>query len=143
MRVCVEPGCGALCETTRCATHTRAKDKSRGTRQQRGYDRAYDARRRADVQAMANGTVLSCWRCGEVVLPHDYSLGHCDDSKQVIHGAEHYHQCNQANARSLRLCPHESHGVKAPLPGYPGVATPRDRGLGVSYLRVPLNLNGR
>jgi len=82
---------------------------------------------------MANGNVLHCWRCGEVVLPHEYSLGHCDDTKAVIHGPEHYHRCNQANANSTRPCPHPSHSTPAPpwggtpsgdLPGTEGEGSP-------------------
>ncbi len=106
MKVCLEPGCPALTTTTRCTTHTRAKDKARGTRQERGYDATYDIRRAADTSAMAAGAVLICWRCQHVVLPHEYSLGHCDDDRRVIHGPEHLRQCNLA-ARGA--CPHPSH----------------------------------
>lgn len=107
MKVCAESGCPVLTKGTRCTTHTRGKDKARGTRQQRGYDAEYDARRRADMQALVQGVVLTCWRCGHVVPPHDYSLGHCDDDRSVIHGPEHLHGCNLANTRGG--CPHASH----------------------------------
>jgi len=109
LRVCAEPGCPALGQTTRCPDHTRQRDKARGTKQQRGYDAEYDARRKADVHAMQTGAVLTCWRCNTVVLPHDYSLGHCDDERTVIHGPEHLRRCNLANTRGG--CPHPSHGI--------------------------------
>ena len=111
MRVCAEPSCPALVKQGardgRCDQHRRARDKARGTRQERGYDAAYDRRREADVQAMRNGAVLTCWRCGEVILPHDYSLGHCDSDRTIIHGPEHLRQCNLAHTRGG--CPHPSH----------------------------------
>lgn len=107
MKVCAEHGCPVLTDTTRCPPHTRERDRARGTRQQRGYDAAYDIRRNADVRAMANGAVLTCWRCGAVVMPHDYSLGHCDDDRRLIHGAEHLRGCNLANTRGG--CPHPMH----------------------------------
>lgn len=112
MRVCAEPGCPEPTASTRCPTHTRDRDKARGTRQQRGYDSDYDHRRKADVHAMANGAVLTCWRCGHVVMPHDYSLGHCDDDRSILHGPEHLTQCNLANTRGG--CPHPSHAGISP-----------------------------
>ncbi|MDF1603385.1 hypothetical protein [Nocardioides sp. YIM 152315] len=107
MRVCIESGCGTLTDKTRCLEHRRAKDQARGTRQERGYDAEYDRLRAADVAAMARGEVLTCWRCERVVMPHDYSLGHCDDDRSIIHGPEHLHGCNLANTRGG--CPHASH----------------------------------
>ncbi len=55
---------------------------------------------------MRNGTTFVCWRCDKPILPHDYSLGHCDDNRAVIHGPEHL-KCNLANTRGG--CTHESH----------------------------------
>lgn len=109
MRVCSEPGCPTLVETGRCAAHRRERERARGTRQERGYDATYDRLRAADVARLARGEVLTCWRCNGVILPHDYSLGHCDDDRSVIHGPEHLRQCNLANTRGG--CPHESHRV--------------------------------
>lgn len=108
MKVCAEPGCPTLTTKARCTGCTRKREQARGTRQQRGYDAEYDARRKADVAAMGNGTVLTCWRCDHVVMPHDYSLGHCDDDRSIIHGPEHLARCNLANTRGG--CPHPSHG---------------------------------
>jgi hypothetical protein len=113
LRVCAEPGCPTLTDRTRCTEHTRARDKARGTRQERGYDAAYDQRRREDMHRYALGEVLYCWRCGKPVFPHDYSLGHCDDDRTVIHGAEHLRACNLANTRGG--CPHSSHGGISPV----------------------------
>ena len=109
VRVCTTPGCPELVTSGHCTTHRREHDRARGTRQQRGYDATYDARRRADQRALASGAVLMCWRCSGVVLPHDYSLGHCDDDRRVIHGPEHLRKCNLANTRGG--CPHISHVV--------------------------------
>lgn len=109
MKVCAEGGCPVLTTNARCPAHTRERDKARGTRRQRGYDAEYDAQRKADVRRMAAGEVLTCWRCARVVLPHEYSLGHCDDDRSVIHGPEHLTQCNLANTRGG--CPHESHAI--------------------------------
>ena len=111
-RVCAEHGCPTITDTTRCDDHTRSKDKARGTRQQRGYDAQYDTARKADLKAMANGAVLTCWRCGDTVWPHDYSLGHCDDDRTILHGPEHLTRCNLANTRGG--CPHSSHAGIAP-----------------------------
>ena len=107
MKVCAEPGCPELTSQPRCKGHTRARDRARGTRQERGYDAAYDARRLDDLAQLEAGAVLACWRCGDVVMPHEYSLGHCDDDRSVIHGPEHLLRCNLANTRGD--CPHPSH----------------------------------
>ena len=107
MRVCAEKDCPTLTKATRCPSHTRARDKARGTKQERGYGAEYQALRRADVARMARGEVLTCWRCSTVVMPHEYSLGHCDDDRSVIHGPEHLRKCNLANTRGC--CPHASH----------------------------------
>lgn len=56
---------------------------------------------------MASGEVLTCWRCERPILPHEYSLGHCDDDRRVIHGPEHLTACNLANTRGG--CSHVSH----------------------------------
>lgn len=107
MKVCSTPGCGELVASGKCETHTRSHERSRGTRQERGYDAEYDARRTADTRALRRGEVLRCWRCKGVVLPDDYSLGHCDDDRSVIHGPEHLTQCNLRNTRGG--CTHISH----------------------------------
>lgn len=109
MKVCLHPGCGELGPKPRCPEHERAKSREAGTKQQRGYDAEYDRLRRDDIARLARGEVLTCWRCGKVVAPHDYSLGHCDDDRTIIHGPEHLRQCNLANTRGD--CPHPDHQV--------------------------------
>jgi 5-methylcytosine-specific restriction protein A len=41
---CAEPGCNAIVPSGRCPAHTRAVDRARGTRQQRGYDNRWARR---------------------------------------------------------------------------------------------------
>lgn len=107
MRVCSEPDCHRLQIESRCFEHRRVREQARGTRQQRGYDADYD-RQRLDLWVrLLAGEVFHCWRCGRVVMPHDFSLGHCDDDRSVIHGPEHLVACNLANTRGG--CPHASH----------------------------------
>jgi hypothetical protein len=100
MRVCGEPGCPELVATAgRCTEHRRAKDKARGTRQQRGYDAAHDALRR-DYQARMNrGAVFYCWRptCGDPIDPEHWHLGHSDTDRSVYMGPE-CPPCNLATA---------------------------------------------
>lgn len=109
-RVCIEPDCPTLTDKTRCERHRSERERARGTRQERGYDADYDRRRRSDLDAYARGDLLTCWRCGYVVLPAEYSLGHCDDDRTVIHGPEHLRACNlPTSGRREQGCPHPSH----------------------------------
>ena len=93
LRVCAEPGCPKLVNRTRCQAHERARDKARGTRQERGYDAAHD-RLRADYQRrMDAGETFTCWRCAEAGKPHqidpnDWHLGHDDQDRTVYRGPE-------------------------------------------------------
>lgn len=105
MRVCAEPGCGALQDETRCPAHRSQREQQRGSREARGYDHSHRKQRAAIVSAMAGGKVYTCWRCGRVVFPHAFDLGHCDDDRRVWHGVEHP-DCNRG-ARGA--CPHPSH----------------------------------
>jgi hypothetical protein len=93
LRVCAEPGCPTLTKATRCPDCTRAKDKARGTRQERGYDAAYDRERRRYQFRMEAGEVFPCWRCDELGRPHDvdpdwWHLGHDDLDRSIIRGPE-------------------------------------------------------
>lgn len=108
LTVCTEPGCPELTDRTRCPAHRRQRERARGTRQQRGYDADYDRMRRGLEQQLAAGEVLTCWRCDHVVFPHDLSLGHCDDDRSILHGAEHL-SCNVGSTTGD--CPHPSHVV--------------------------------
>jgi 5-methylcytosine-specific restriction protein A len=38
MRYCAEPSCSTLVDSGRCAAHRQAKERTRGTRTERGYD---------------------------------------------------------------------------------------------------------
>lgn len=100
MKVCAEPGCPALTRGSRCPTHTRERDRARGTRQQRGYDAAHDRARTAWAPRVATGTV----RCASphCLRPHDplihpgeaWDLGHTED-RTAYRGPEH-ERCNRS-----------------------------------------------
>jgi hypothetical protein len=61
MKVCLEPGCPSLTNTSRCERHTRERDKARGTRQQRGYDAEYEAQLKSPTYLEAT----HCAACGK------------------------------------------------------------------------------
>ena len=93
MRVCLEPGCPALTRSTRCRDHERAKDKARGTRQERGYGAEHDALRAEWQRRMDAGERVPCWRCALKGTPHDvdptdWHLGHDDHDRSVYRGPE-------------------------------------------------------
>lgn len=99
MRVCAEPDCPTLGTTTRCTHHTRVVDKARGTRQQRGYDAAYDeARRKWKPQVEAGLIDCHAPTClmpiRRILLGAPWDLGH-DDDRRIIRGPEH-RRCNRA-----------------------------------------------
>ena len=79
--------------------HTRARDKARGRRQARGYDAAYDAKRRGIQILMDAGVTYWCWRCPELgkpahrVDPKAWHLGHSNEDRSVIRGP----QCPASN----------------------------------------------
>jgi hypothetical protein len=86
----VQPG------TTYCPTCARARDKDRGTRQRRGYDRRHDAERRRWAPRVATGAVR-CARCDEpITATEPWDLGHTDDRTRWT-GPEHA-RCNRAAA---------------------------------------------
>lgn len=97
MKVCSEPGCPTLTKATRCTQHTRAKDRARGTRQQRGYDAAHEAERARWTPLVATGNV-KCWRCGEYIPgAGPFDLGHDDLDRTKYRGPEHV-SCNRATS---------------------------------------------
>ena len=105
MKVCAEPGCPTLTKRTRCAEHERAKDRARGTRQERGYDARHDAERKRWVPRVATGNV-KCWRCGDYI-PADapFDLGHDDHDRSRYRGPECV-SCNRATSgRRPRISP--------------------------------------
>ena len=97
---CATPDCPTPVPhgTSRCPQHTRARDRARGTRQQRGYDRDYDRTRRAWAPRVATGTI-PCHRCGDLIHPTEpWDLGHDDHDRSIIRGPEHAYRCNRAAA---------------------------------------------
>ena len=95
VKVCLEPGCPELQSESRCANHRRQRETERGTRQERGYDAAHDARRQQLAPFVATGNV-KCWRCGQYI-PADaaWDLGHDDTDRSKYRGPEHV-DCNRA-----------------------------------------------
>lgn len=99
MKVCAESGCPTLTTTTRCPTHTREKDKARGTRQERGYGVAHEAERKRWAPLVATGGV-KCWRCTEHINGDEpWDMGHDDrvNDPKTYRGPEHV-RCNRATA---------------------------------------------
>lgn len=97
VRVCLEPGCPALTRKTRCHDHERAKDKARGTRQERGYGPEHDAERTKVAPDVAAGLV-ACWRCLKPIAPDaPWDLGHDDNDRTIYRGPEH-EACNRATS---------------------------------------------
>jgi hypothetical protein len=100
-RPCLEPGCPVLVDAGRCTKHRRALDRARGTRQERGYDAAYDQVHREYQARMDAGEVFICWRCPEIGRPSHpvdprpgrWHLGHSNDDRSVIRGP----QCPASN----------------------------------------------
>ena len=68
LRVCADRDCPALVDKGardgRCATHQRARDKARGSRQVRGYDAAH-TRTRERLLPLAIGR--ECHHCGQTM----------------------------------------------------------------------------
>mgnify|MGYP000585401853 CR=1 FL=1 len=56
LKVCAEPGCPILTDTTRCPTHTRQRDRARGSSTARGYDKAHQHRRAGDFDRISQGS---------------------------------------------------------------------------------------
>jgi hypothetical protein len=99
MRVCSAVGCPTLIPQgeSRCATHRSERERARGTRQQRGYDRDHDALRKQWEPRVSTGRV-HCWRCGELIkATADWHLGHDDDDRRIHRGPEHV-LCNLSEA---------------------------------------------
>lgn len=97
LKVCAEPGCPTLTDRTRCPDHTRAKDRARGTRQERGYDADHDRLRRAYQLRMEAGEVFHCWRCDAEIDPDAWDLGH-DDVDRGQHRGPECIGCNRATS---------------------------------------------
>ena len=100
-RVCIEDGCPTLTDKTRCTQHERARDKARGTRQQRGYGAEHTQLRAAYQRDMDGGHLYACWRCGRTVDPRSWHLGHDDHDRSQYRGPECV-ACNTPTASRRR-----------------------------------------
>lgn len=97
MKVCMEPGCPTLTKATRCAAHTRERDKARGTRQERGYG-ATHARLRAEWAPLVATGHVKCARCREPIAGDAaWDLDHTADRAGYL-GPSHA-SCNRAARR--------------------------------------------
>lgn len=78
LKVCAESGCPELVDKGYCTAHTKANDRARGSRQQRGYDAAHVRLRASWARKVATGQVM-CWRCHSRISPLEpWDLGHVD-----------------------------------------------------------------
>lgn len=94
MRVCATPGCPTLTTDTYCPACATKRDRERGSRQQRGYDRAHE-HERARLLPLAYGQ--PCPHCGERMWPHDeLHLDHTEDRIGYV-GIVHA-RCNTSDA---------------------------------------------
>ncbi len=93
-RACLGPGKGERCPhgaitaKPRCPACTRVLDKTRGTKQQRGYDADHDRLRAAYQRRMDAGETFDCWRCHQPINPHHWHLGHDDHDRTRYRGPE-------------------------------------------------------
>lgn len=79
-----------------CPTHEAEYEAKRGTPVQRGYDAAH-RRLKASWQArIDHGEIVHCWRCGAVINPTRWHLGHDDDDRSKHRGPE----CQVCNTRA-------------------------------------------
>ena len=91
--------CGTLTQTRHCGPCATQHEHKRGTRQQRGYDAAYDQARRHWAPKVAACTVhchasVCIEPSGRLILPHQpWDLGH--DEQRHIRGPEHA-TCNRS-----------------------------------------------
>lgn len=109
MKVCSEPGCPNIQTEGRCLEHRREHEKARGSRQARGYG-AEHQRLRARIQSYLDaGVPYRCWRCTKPIDPANWTLGHCDDDRDIYHGTE-CPSCDYATTgRRDQSCPHPTH----------------------------------
>jgi hypothetical protein len=92
-RPCLD--CGALSPNTRCPTHTRARDRARGTSTQRGYGWTHQQQRAHDL---ANHDPADpCPRCGLPLGDGPLDEGHTEDRAGYL-GLMHQ-ACNRDTAR--------------------------------------------
>lgn len=97
MPVCTEHGCPTILDHSGyCPTHTRDRDRQRGSRQARGYDARHDQERARLAPTVTRGRTR-CAKCGHLIDPGTpWDLGHTDD-RTAWTGPEHL-RCNRAAA---------------------------------------------
>lgn len=102
-RPCID--CTRLTTTTRCpactAAHTTAREATRPSRQQRGYDAAHDAARRALVAQLPTHCGYGCGTM--IATPRQLVAAHRVDG-QPEHGW--LASCARCNQRAKRPHPH-------------------------------------
>lgn len=60
-----------------------------------GYGHDHRKMRESLAKQLADEGSLTCWRCGELILPGDeWHLGHDDHDRSIRRGPEHARQCN-------------------------------------------------
>ena len=99
-RVCPKPGCPNLLHPREryCPGHQRDYEQTRGTRQQRGYDRHHDKLRAQWAPQVATGQV-NCARCHQPIHPGaPWHLDHTDDRTGYL-GPSHQTCNTSAGAR--------------------------------------------
>lgn len=100
MRRCAWHNCPQLVkqDTRFCTTHACAYERQRGSSTARGYGTAHRRERARWEAAMASGTVPTCAKCNQPVLPsQSWDLGHTDD-RTTWTGPEHRH-CNRQDGQ--------------------------------------------
>ena len=98
-RVCPARGCPEYIPASKryCPEHAKQHDKQRGTKRERGYDKAFNQERKVWAR-MVNEGVVNCWRCLQPIPPGTpFDLGHDDADRSIIRGPEHTH-CNRSAA---------------------------------------------
>lgn len=79
LRPCPVAGCPTLIPpgARYCPTHTRDRDKARGTRQARGYNASHDRLRAAWQRRIDAGEHITCATCPTTITPDaPWQLGH-------------------------------------------------------------------
>ena len=96
-KICPKPGCPNIARGRYCPAHSRAADKARGTKTERGYGAAFIAMRKA-FEPEVDAGYIRCWRCQELIPPgSQWHLGHDDADRAIIRGPEHA-RCNLSAA---------------------------------------------
>lgn len=94
MRVCLETGCPRTTKRTRCDEHERARDKARGTRQERGYDAEFERAKRDPAYVAAT----HCVSCDEpFTASNPKTAGHSTALRKGGQGSAIVPQCRRCN----------------------------------------------